>query len=119
MKKIVMTLVAFMTMTMAFAGNSDAKSFHETDAYDMQVNIRRLGTTLGLTLDQMDVVNYVHNMFCAEMLDASKASTDKKSEKVSEAVEKNLTYMSYVLDSKQLAKYTALINNTLANRGLK
>ena len=116
MKKIVMTLVAFMTMTMAFAGNSDAKLFHETDAYDMQVNIRRLGTTLGLTLDQMDVVNYVHNMFCAEMLDAS---TDKKAEKVSEAVEKNLTYMSYVLDSKQLAKYTALINNTLANRGLK
>ena len=41
MRKIVMTLVAFMTITMAFAGNSDAKSFHETDAYDMHVNIRR------------------------------------------------------------------------------
>ena len=27
MRKIVMTLVAFMTITMAFAGNSDAKSF--------------------------------------------------------------------------------------------
>ena len=119
MKKIVMTLVAFMTMTMAFAGHSDAKSFHETDAYDMQVNIRRLGTTLGLTIDQMAAVSYVHKMFCAEMLDASKASADKKAEKVNEAVEKNLTYMSYVLDSKQLAKYTALINNTLANRGLK
>ena len=49
MRKIVMTLVAFMTITMAFAGNSDAKSFHETDAYDMHVNVRRLGTTLGLS----------------------------------------------------------------------
>ena len=119
MRKIVMTLVAFMTMTMAFAGNSDAKSFHETDAYDMHVNIRRLGTTLGLTIDQMDAVKYVHKMFRTDMLDASKASADKKAEKVNEAVEKNLTYMSYVLDKKQMAKYTTLINTTLANRGLK
>ena len=119
MRKIVMTLVAFMTITMAFAGNSDAKSFHETDAYDMHVSIRRLGTTLGLTLDQMDAVKYVHKMFRTDMLDASKASADKKAEKVNEAVEKNFTYMSYVLDKKQMAKYTTLINTTLASRGLK
>ena len=48
-----------------------------------------------------------------------KGDTDKKAEKVNEAVEKNLTYMSYVLDKKQMAKYTTLINTTLANRGLK
>lgn len=118
MKKIVMTLVAVLSMTMAYADNANAKVTEMSNAYDMHVNIRRLATTLGLNLDQMESVDDLYRNFCAEMMNASVANDDEKAEMVDKAVKKNITYMSYVLDSKQLKMYTSLINTTLQNRGL-
>ena len=118
MKKIVLTLVAMMSMTMAFAGNTNAKAAEMENAYDMHINIRRLATTLGL-MDQMESVNDLYNNFCVEMLNASAAKDEEKSEMVDAAVKRNLTYMAYVLDNSQLKKYTLLLNTTLMNRGLK
>lgn len=119
MKKIVLTLVAMMSMTMAFAGNANAKATEMENAYDMHINIRRLATALGLNLDQMESVNDLYGNFCAEMLNASAAHDDEKAEMVDVAVKRNLTYMAYVLDNSQMKKYTSLLNTTLKNRGLK
>lgn len=119
MKKIVLTLVAMMSTTMAFAGNTNAKAAEMENAYDMHINIRRLATTLGLNMDQMESVNDLYNNFCVEMLNASAAKDEEKSEMVDAAVKRNLTYMAYVLDNSQLKKYTLLLNTTLMNRGLK
>ena len=119
MKKIVLTLVAMMSMTMAFAGNTNAKAAEMENAYDMHINIRRLATTLGLNIDQMESVNDLYNNFCVEMLNASAAKDEEKSEMVDAAVKRNLTYMAYVLDNSQLKKYTLLLDTTLKNRGLK
>ena len=119
MKKIVLTLVAMMSMTMAFAGNTNTKAAEMENAYDMHINIRRLATTLGLNTDQMESVNDLYNNFCVEMLNASAAKDEEKSEMVDAAVKRNLTYMAYVLDNSQLKKYTLLLNTTLQNRGLK
>lgn len=119
MKKIVLTLVAMMSMTMAFAGNTNAKAAEMENAYDMHINIRRLATTLGLNTDQMESVNDLYNNFCVEMLNASAAKDEEKSEMVDAAVKRNLTYMAYVLDNSQLKKYTLLLDTTLKNRGLK
>ena len=40
MKKMMMTLVALMTILMAFAANENAKNTNVTAAYDMRVNYR-------------------------------------------------------------------------------
>ena len=42
MKKIVLTLVALMSMTMTFAENENAASMNAAEAYDMTVNINKL-----------------------------------------------------------------------------
>ena len=119
MKKIIMTIVATMSMTMAFAGNRNANVSNENNAYDIHCNMRRLATTLGLDLYQMESVDILYNTLRNEVLSASEAADKEKSEKVDKAVDKNFEYMSYVLDKKQYQKYTTLVNTTLKNRGLK
>lgn len=46
MKKIVLTLVAMMSMTMAFAGNTNAKAAEMENAYDMHINISIFAASL-------------------------------------------------------------------------
>ena len=119
MKKIMMTLAAVMSMTMAFADSENVKAAKISNVYDMSVNIRRLAVTLGLNLDQMEWVGDLYKSFCSEMLDASDAPENEKNEKVKAALSENLIYMSYVLNDKQFEKYATLMDVTLRNRGLK
>ena len=42
-----------MSMTFTFAENLESNETAATNAYDMSVNIRKLGEALGLTTDQM------------------------------------------------------------------
>lgn len=116
MKKIVLTVVAMMSMAMAYA--NDETNINVKNAYDMTVNVRKLSETLGLTLDQMECLGDLHNKFCGEMLAASEAKGDERQQKVDEAVVKDLKYMRYILTPAQYDKYEQLLNVTLANRGL-
>ena len=56
MKRLFLTMVAVLSMTMTFAENENAASLNSTEAYDMTVNMRKLAQTLGLTTDQMEIV---------------------------------------------------------------
>lgn len=114
MKKIVLTVVAMLSMTMAFANEETTVSAKN---YDMSVNVRKLSETLGLTLDQMESLTDIHTNFCGEMMAASVAGNDSK-EKVEKAVVKDLKNMRYILTAEQFDKYEMLLNVTLANRGL-
>lgn len=118
MKKIVLTLVAMLSMTMAFAEGENTNVVNDIQAYDMTVNYRKLGQTLGLTLDQMESVEDVHKTFCAEMLNAAVAPKDDRKAMVNKAIEKDLKYMHYILDRDQYRKYLLLLNATINNRGL-
>ena len=118
MKKIVLMFVAMMTMTVANAENENTNTVTTTNAYDMKVNIRKLGNVLGLNRDQMEVVEDIHREFCNEMLLASQANGDERRALVNEAVKKDIRYMHYVLSDKQYKKYLLLLNTTLNNRGL-
>ena len=53
MKKIVLTLVALMSMTTTFADN---EGMNTTEAYNMTVNMGKLAKALGLTNDQVESV---------------------------------------------------------------
>lgn len=118
MKKIVLSVVAMMGMTMAFANEEPAVNVNDANVYDMTVNVRKLSETLGLTLDQMQSLTDIHHKFCGEMLEASEAGHEERQSMVDRAVVKDLKYMRYILTSKQYDKYEQLLNVTLANRGL-
>ena len=86
MKKIVLMLVAMMTMTVANAENENNNTVQAANAYDMTVNMRKLAVTLGLNLDQMEAVQDIHHQFCNEMMLASQAEGDERKELVEKAV---------------------------------
>ena len=85
----------------------------------MNVNMRKLAVTLGMTIDQMEAVEDIHRTFCAEMMLAAHASNDEREALVDKAVKKDVRYMGYILDREQYRKYLILLNATLRNRGLK
>lgn len=118
-KKMMMTLVALMLMTMSFAADENANNASATAAYDMTINYNSLAYALSLSADQLESVKDIHKTFCVEMMNAANAPKEEKAQLVDKAVFKDLKYMHYVLDSDQYRKYVMLLNATMNNRGLK
>lgn len=118
MKRLYLVVLAMLSMTMTFAENEKASNVNNTNAYDMTVNMRKLGETLGLTFDQMESVTDIHHTFCGEMMVAAQANKEDRKELVNKAVIKDLKYMRYVLNPDQYKKYVMLLNATINNRGL-
>ena len=116
MKKIVLTLVALMSMTMTFAEN---EGMNTTEAYNMTVNMKMLARTLNLSQDQIESVAEVHKTFSSEMVFAAQYGKEERTKMVDKAINKDLAYMNYILNKDQYHKYVMLLNVTLANRGLK
>ena len=116
--------VAMLSMTMTFAETEKAATVNTVNEnveanYDMTVNMRKLSVALGLTLDQMEAVETVHNTFNAEMQFAAHYNTEEEREaQVKKAVEKDIRWMNYILTKDQYRKYLMLLNTTLNNRGL-
>ncbi|MFC2701282.1 hypothetical protein [Segatella oris] len=118
MKKMFLTLVAVMSMTMAFAEDENTVATNTVAAYDMKVNYSKLAEALGLSMDQLESVEDVHKTFCIEMMNAANAPKDDRKNMVDKAIEKNLKYMHYILNNSQYSKYLLLLNTTMNNRGL-
>ena len=118
MNRLILMTIAMLSMTMTFAENEETKNVTNVEAYDMSVNMRKLGVALGLTVDQMEAVENIHTTFTAEMQLAAHADDNDRKEMVSKAVERDIKWMRYVLDEKQYHKYLLLLNTTLHNRGL-
>ena len=116
MKKIVLTLVALMSMTTIFAEN---EGMNTTEAYNMTVNMKMLARTLNLSQDQIESVAEVHKTFSSEMVFAAQYGKEERTKMVEKAVNKDLAYMNYILNKDQYRKYVMLLNMTLVNRGLK
>lgn len=119
MKKIVLIMIAMLSMTMANAENENTNTVQATQAYDMQVNMRKLAVTLGLTYDQIEAVEDIHQNFCQDMMLAAQATGEEREQLTDQAIRKDVRYMRYVLDHKQYKTYILLLNTTLRNRGIK
>lgn len=119
MKRLFLTVVAMLSMTMTFAEEEKVAEVNNVEAYDLSVNIRKLGEALGLTTDQMESVADVHHTFCGEMMIAAHAQNDERKALVDKAVAKDLKYMNYILTGNQFAKYRVLLEATLTNRGIE
>lgn len=119
MKRLFLTMVAVLSMTMTFAENENAASVNNTEAYDMTVNMRKLAVALGLNKDQMESVAEIHKTFAAEMMFAAQSKGEERQKMVEKAINKDLAYMDYILSHDQYRKYVMLLNVTLLNRGLR
>ena len=119
MKRLFLVAVAMLSMTMTFAENENALSQNNAEAYDMTVNMNKLGQALELTKDQMEVVSEIQKTFSSEMVFAAQYNGDERSKMVEKAIKKDLAYMNYVLSRDQYRRYVMLLNVTLNNRGLR
>ena len=119
MKKMILTVVALMSMTVLFAENDNAASVNAVQAYDMTVNMKKLSEALNLSKDQVEGVEEVHKTFAAEMVFAAQYGKEELQKMVEKAINKDLAYMNYMLNKDQYRKYVMLLNVTLNNRGIR
>jgi len=116
---MILTIVAMLSMTMAFAENENAASVNNVEAYDMSVNMNKLSEALALNADQIEAVAEIHHTFAAEMMFAAQYNKEERDARVNEAIDKDVKWMRYVLNEKQMRKYLVLLNTTINNRGLR
>lgn len=121
MKKVVFTLAALLSMTMAFAEGETKTSTNaaaEAAKYEFKINVPALSRTLGLKHSTKKNVTYIATEFSNDMSKAAAAGEADRDQLYKEAVKKNLTDMRTVLSDSQYDEYVKLLNATLANRGL-
>ena len=95
MKKMILTLVAMLSMTTAFAEGA-----------------------LNLADDQKEAVADIHHTFASELMFAAQYNANDRKKLVARALDNNIKWMRYVLDENQFRTYRVLLNSTVNNRGL-
>ena len=118
MKKIVLAIVAMLSMTMAKAENENLNTTNATSAYAFDVNMKSLSRALLLSSDQFDAVSGIQNTFNIEMMNAATADRSDRTELTKTAVQHCLRHLSQVLDRDQMRKYISILNVTFNNRGI-
>ena len=64
---MILTMVAMLSMTMAFAEGENMNSVNNMAAYDMSCNTNKLAEALSLTADQREAVDNIYQTFTAEV----------------------------------------------------
>ena len=113
MKRLGLTLMAAvcLTATTFAAGNQPT-----TAKWDGNINVTKLSKYLNLSADQHEEVANICDYFSEQMSRATTAKKDKEA-KLRNAVYGNLKLMRKTLSAEQYAKYAALMNITLQNKG--
>ena len=119
MKKFFLMMVVMCSMTTAFAEGENLNAAGTIDAYEININMNKLSEALDLANDQKDAVENIHNEFNTEMTYATQYDSADREIMVKRAINTDVKRMSYVLNEEQMSKYIALLNATIANRGLK
>ena len=93
MKRLFLTVMAVLSMTMTFAENEELNTTNTANAYKMTVNYSRLADALCLSIDQLEAVQDIHSEFCADMMNAGNANADERKPMVEKALQKDLKHM--------------------------
>jgi len=115
---MILTLVAMLSMTTAFAEGENAASVNNVEAYKLNVNMNKLSSALELADDQKEAVADIHHTFASELMFAAQYGKDDRKALVARAIENDVKWMRYVLNDKQYHTYLVLLNTTINNRGL-
>ena len=116
MKKYLIMLVMLFTVSVSsmYAEDNNAT---EIEKYDVKVNAKKLGDCLQLSSDQYDAVEAVVNELSSDLMFAAvECNSINRSIVTKNAIEKNIRYMSYILNQEQYHKYLTLLNATIRNR---
>jgi hypothetical protein len=118
MKKVFLLMVMLFAMSVySFAEDNNATEIERIERYDIKVNTKRLGEYLQLSTDQYDAVETVVDEFSNDMMFAAVECGNTNRGKVAKnAVDKNVKYMSYILNKDQYHKYLMILNATIRNR---
>ena len=115
---MILTMMAMLMMTTAFAEDENTTEVSNLEAYDMSINMNKLSDALNLTTDQKEAVENIHYVFNTEMFYAAKyGSTDRKAI-IKRAIDTDIERMRFVLNDAQMHKYTEILNATIRNRGI-
>ena len=118
MKKMILTLVAMLSMTTAFAEGEKATSANSVEAYELNINMNKLFAALDLANDQKEAVADIHHTFASELKFAAQYANNDRKALVARAIDNDVKWMRYVLNDKQFHTYLTLLNTTINNRGL-
>lgn len=118
MKKMVLTVVAAMVMTIGYAKTEKTQAVQNNNRYELTFDMRRLAVKLGLTFDQMEAVETIHNIYNDEVAEAANARRFERGALLHEALVKDVRSMRHVLDDKQYDTYMMLLGTTLHNKHL-
>lgn len=118
MKKVFLLMVMLFAMSVySFAEDNNATDIERIERYDIKVNTKRLGEYLQLSTDQYDAVETVVGEFSNDMMFAAvECGSTNRGKVAKNAVDKNIKYMSYILNKDQYHKYLMILNATIRNR---
>ena len=120
MKKYFLMLVMLFTMNAnLFAEDNNTTEIERIERYDVKVNTKKLANYLQLSSDQFDAVETVTNEFSNDLMFAAVQDGETSRKAVTKnLIEKNVKYMSYILNKVQMHKYLAVLNATMNNRNI-
>ena len=118
MKKMILTMIAMLSMTTAFAEGENAANVDSMEAYDLNINMNKLSMALNLADDQKEAVAEIHHTFASELMFAAQYSNADRERLVARAIDNDVKWMRYVLNDEQMHTYLKLLNATIINRGL-
>ena len=111
---MILTMVAMLSMTTAFAEGENAANVENMEAYDLNINMNKLSKALNLADDVADI----HHTFASELKFAAEYGKNDRKAMVDRAIDNDVKWMRYVLNENQMRTYLRLLNTTLNNRGL-
>ena len=108
---MILTMVAMLSMTAAFAEGEKTAEVSNLEAYE-------LSKALGLYDDQKEAVEEIHHTFAAELKFAAVYGKEDRDAMVKRAISNDVKWMRYILNKYQMRTYLELLNVTMKNRGL-
>ena len=115
MKKMILTVVAVMTVTFGFAKTENTNSVNNNDKYELNIDMRRLAEKLNLTYEQMEAVQTIHDNLNEDMAEAATAHRFERMAIMDKAIRKDVHNMRNVLNDKQYRTYLTLLGATINN----
>ena len=115
---MILTMVAMLSMTAAFAEGENAANVENMEAYELNINMNKLSKALNLADDQKEAVAEIHHTFASELMFAAEYGKNDRKAMVARAIENDVKWMRYVLNEDQMHTYLKLLNTTINNRGL-
>ena len=119
MKKVFMTLVAVMAVSVSMVAAPKAEKDAEPSQYTINFNSHSIARYLSMSNDQVADMERIHDNFSREMKKAEQADDANRDKLTKKAILRDISYMRSILNETQFRKYNAVLNATLTNRGLK